>query len=172
MLHTTETNRFSPIGRILLLAFFMLSSVAGFAQSEYNDMSTEILQYINEYRAKKGLKPLNMEAAISEAALKHSEYMGTKTIRINHDGFEERMYALMKALSPARGAAENVANGQHSAREVVNMWLASPGHRENIEGDYNLSGIGIYKNRNGVLYFTHIFIKRKDPSAAITKKAG
>jgi uncharacterized protein YkwD len=51
------------------------------------------------------------------------------------------------------------------------MWINSPGHRENIEGDYNLSGIGIYKNRNGVLYFTHIFIKRKEV-VATAKKSG
>jgi uncharacterized protein YkwD len=133
-----------------------------FAQGgAFSAMEAEILQQINEYRAKKGLKELRANDTIAEAAMEHSKYMAKKTIRINHDGFEERMHGLLKQLKPAYGAAENVANGQISAKEVVSMWLASPGHRENIEGDYNLTGVGIYKNREGVLYFTHIFIKKK-----------
>lgn len=150
----------------MLLVIAMCLPLGLLAQDDYSAMEQEVLTYVNEYRARKGLRPLEMNAAIREAAFGHSKYMGTKTIRINHDGFEERMYGLMKALKPANGAAENVANGQHSAKEVVTMWLNSPGHRENIEGDYNLSGIAIYKNKNGVLYFTHIFIRQKQATAA------
>lgn len=150
--------------KFLFVASALIYAAPSFAQQdEYAQMREEVLQYVNEYRAKKGLPSLTMNDTISEAALKHSEYMGNKTIRINHDGFEERMHGLMKQLKPANGAAENVANGQRDAREVVNMWIASPGHRENIEGNYHLSGIGIYKNRNGILYFTHIFIKKSTP---------
>ena len=145
---------------LLMLAIYLAGSFCASAQEDYSELSHEVLRRINEYRTKKGLSELTWNETITEAAIQHSKYMGNKTIRINHDGFEERMYGLMKTL-PGRGAAENVANGQHSAEEVVSMWIASPGHRENIEGDYDLSGIGIYKNRNGVLYFTHIFIKKK-----------
>ena len=146
---------------VLILTALLAGALTAAAQDDYSDLGKEVLRQINDYRAKKGLKELTWNESITEAAIEHSKYMGNKTIRINHDGFEERMHGLMKILTPARGAAENVANGQHSAEEVVSMWLASPGHRENIEGDYDLSGIGIYKNRNGVLYFTHIFIKKK-----------
>lgn len=146
---------------------FACAAPASAQEDEYAQMREEVLQYVNEYRAKKGLAPLVMNDTISEAALEHCKYMGNKTIRINHDGFEDRMHGLMKQLKPANGAAENVANGQKDAREVVNMWIASPGHRENIEGNYHLSGIGIYKNKNGVLYFTHIFIKKSSPVRAV-----
>lgn len=150
--------------KFLFMALCLTYAAPAFAQEdEYANMREEVLHYVNEYRVKKGLPALAMNDTISEAALKHSKYMGNKTIRINHDGFEDRMHGLMKLLKPANGAAENVANGQRDAREVVNMWIASPGHRENIEGNYHLSGIGIYKNRNGVLYFTHIFIKKSTP---------
>jgi uncharacterized protein YkwD len=154
----------------VFLALGLLLASTSYAQDEHSELSREVLRRINEYRVKKGLSELTWNETITEAAIEHSKYMGNKTIRINHDGFEERMYGLMKAL-PGRGAAENVANGQHSAEEVVSMWIASPGHRENIEGDYDLSGVGIYKNRNGVLYFTHIFIKKKKV-VATAKKAG
>ncbi len=146
---------------------FSCAAPASAQEDEYAQMREEVLQYVNEYRAKKGLAPLVMNDTISEAALEHCKYMGNKTIRINHDGFEDRMHGLMKQLKPANGGAENVANGQKDAREVVNMWIASPGHRENIEGNYHLSGIGIYRNKNGVLYFTHIFIKKSSPVRAV-----
>ena len=163
--------RFLIASRLALVLIVLLSAAfTAAAQDEYSDMSRQILKQINDYRSKKGLKELSWNETITEAAMEHSKYMGNKTIRINHDGFEERMYGLMKTLT-GKGAAENVANGQHTAEEVVSMWIASPGHRENIEGDYNLSGIGIYKNRNGVLYFTHIFIKKKE-IAATAKKTG
>jgi len=156
----------------LILVFLLLFTAApSLAQSDYSEMEKEVLELVNEYRAKKGLKELKMNPVITEVAEEHSKYMGNKTIRINHDDFEERMYGLMKTLKPANGAAENVANGQVDAAEVVRMWIASPGHRENIEGDYNLSGIGIYKNRNGVLYFTHIFIKKRE-TPLVTRKPG
>ncbi len=36
-------------------------------------------------------------------------------------------------------------------------WLRSPGHRENIEGAYDLTGIGVARSRQGVYYFTQLF---------------
>ena len=49
--------------------------------------------------------------------------------------------------------------GRNTAEGVVKMWLNSQGHRENIEGDYNMTGIGISKSADGTPYFTEIFIR-------------
>ena len=57
--------------------------------------------------------------------------------------------------------AENVAYGAETAEEVVRMWLKSPGHKKNIEGKYNYTGIGIARGRNGQLYYTQLFILAK-----------
>ncbi len=65
------------------------------------------------------------------------------------------------AIGFINAAAENVAYGQMSAEEVVDGWLHSPGHRQNIEGDYNLTGIGVAQNKDGVIYFTQIFVLKK-----------
>ncbi len=47
------------------------------------------------------------------------------------------------------------------AGAAVNAWLASTGHRQNIEGDYHLTGVGVASPDNDSLtfYFTQIFIK-------------
>ena len=55
---------------------------------------------------------------------------------------------------------ENVATNQgfpDPAETAVQGWLDSPPHRENIEGDFNLAGVGIAENADGLFYFTQIF---------------
>ena len=56
--------------------------------------------------------------------------------------------------------SENVAYGFSSAESLVNAWLNSASHRENIEGDFTDFDISAEKNNEGKWYFTNIFIKR------------
>jgi uncharacterized protein YkwD len=62
-------------------------------------------------------------------------------------------------MGPITVVAENVASGQMSAREVVDGWLNSPGHRRNIEGNFKLTGIGLARGSRGMIYFTQIFTR-------------
>ena len=157
--------------KFIVVLIAMLATTPSFSQpAEYADMETEVLRYVNEYRAGKGLGPLAMNDTINRAAMEHCKYLGNKAHRLNHDGFEERMHGLMSVIKPCYSAAENVARGQKDAKEVVNNWISSPGHRENIEGDFNLSGIAIYKDREGMLYFTQIFLKRKPAAPKVVKR--
>ena len=87
--------------------------------------------------------------------------MANGSVAFGHDGFNGRVKTISKKIDHVRGFAENVAFGDMGAKEVVKMWLGSSGHRKNIEGHYNLTGIGIAKARDGNLYFTQIFILNK-----------
>lgn len=120
-------------------------------------MADEILKYINEYRRKKGLPPMVMNAAMSAEALKHSENMAARRTSFGHNGFQHRLKRVSSALSGISGAAENVAMGSKTAKEVVDNWLTSSVHKQNIGGAYNLTGIGVAADKKGVLYFTQIF---------------
>ena len=60
----------------------------------------------------------------------------------------------------ATKVSENVAYAFSSAESVVNAWLNSDGHRENIEGDFTDFDISAEQNEEGRWYFTNIFIKR------------
>ncbi|MBS1601286.1 MAG: CAP domain-containing protein [Bacteroidetes bacterium] len=114
---------------------------------------------MNEYRIRKGLKPLQANSYISSVALGHSRDMLAGRTPFGHEGFHERIDRIRKRLGPLHVAAENVASGPMSAREVVDGWLHSPGHRRNIEGDFRLTGIGLAFGRSGMIYFTQIFAK-------------
>ncbi len=121
----------------------------------------EILKYVNMHRTGMGLKPLTVNETIAQAAEKHSKNMATKVIPFSHDGFDERMARLAKQLKQVYGWSENVAYSQKPAKEVVTMWLNSPGHKRNIEGNYNLTGIGIARSATGELYYTQIFLRKQ-----------
>ena len=123
----------------------------------YSDsMETEILRYVNEDRKDHNLPPLQMNAMESSLAAKHSHDMATGKVKFGHDGFNSRAKAIQKTLGGVE-IGENVASGPMTAREVVDGWLKSPGHKKNIEGNFTLTGIGYARDKKGDIYFTQIF---------------
>ena len=126
----------------------------------YNDMSVEILHLLNEHRKEKGLAPLMINEDIVKAALSHSRNMAMKKVPFGHEQFDARMRVLGRKV-PSMAWAENVAVGQTSAEGVVRSWLHSMGHRDNIDGNYDLTGIGVAKSKDGQLYYTQIFVRKK-----------
>lgn len=134
------------------------ASVVNTANVDYKKMQQDILYYVNKHRKEKGLAALTMNNIACEEALQHSKDMANRKVDFSHDGFYDRMKDVKAKMGPVCGFAENVAYGKIGAKEVVDMWLDSPGHRENIEGDYALMGIGIARSNDGYLYFTQIFI--------------
>lgn len=120
-------------------------------------IEAEILRLINEHRSSNNMEQLEMNGRISESAADHVDYMLNQG-EISHDNFSARSKELMDALD-GRGIAENVAYGYPSAEAAVEGWLKSPGHRENIEGKYNTTGIAVKTNEDGVQYFCQIFMR-------------
>ena len=119
-------------------------------------METEILKYVNEDRTALGLSLLNMNEMESSLATKHSLDMADGKVKFGHDGFNLRAKAIQKSLGSTE-IGENVAEGQMTAKEVVDGWLHSPAHKKNIEGNFILTGIGYAIDRKGDIYFTQIF---------------
>jgi uncharacterized protein YkwD len=126
-------------------------------------MAKEVLTYINQYRAERGLSPLKMNAAITREATRHSQEMANHQVPFGHTGFQQRMKHLYHDLQYATGGAENVAYNYKTAKIVVDGWIKSPGHRQNIVGRYDLTGVGIVRDAAGKLYYTQLFVRQKDP---------
>ena len=122
-------------------------------------LEEQILYYTNKFRESKGLKPLQLEAAISQQALSHSKDMAKGRTGFGHEGFEERVAVISKKMGRVSGAAENVAYGTLDAEGVVNGWIKSPGHRKNMLGDYTFIGIGA-ADKGKITFFTQVFIKQ------------
>jgi uncharacterized protein YkwD len=102
------------------------------------------------------------DSSIAQEARIHSKDMATHEVDFGHDGFRQRVGRLRNVMAGFQGAGENVfmaSNPEHIAQRAVTTWLHSPHHLENIRGDYNYSGLGIWQNESGAIYFTQIFIK-------------
>lgn len=123
------------------------------------NMEQSILYYVNLHRRAMRLAPLQLNPSESAIAAQHSRDMATGRAPFGHTGFHDRVSVLSRQVGPIGVAAENVAYGQMSAKEVVDGWLGSPGHRRNIEGNFRLTGIGLARDRNGRIYYTQIFTR-------------
>jgi uncharacterized protein YkwD len=128
-------------------------------QAKNTPMEKEILYHINHYRMTHQLSALTMNDRISQEAARHSQEMAHHRVPFGHQKFNDRMSRLYKTIHHARGGAENVAYNYKNAKVVVQQWLNSPGHRHNIRGNYNLTGIGIAHDDQGRIYYTQIFIR-------------
>ena len=118
----------------------------------------EIMELINAHRITEGLNPLQEHNTVKAVAYTHTDYM-VEVNNVSHDNFFQRKQSL-QANASANVVSENVAYGFNSAASVVNAWLNSPTHKENIEGDYTDFDISAEQNSEGKWYFTNIFIKR------------
>lgn len=124
----------------------------------YNALEVEILEDLNIYRKALGLSELKPLAELSVESEVHNEYM-IETGAVSHDNFSQRASFIMNEVG-ARAVSENVAYGYRSADAVVNAWLKSKGHRDNIESENTHFGISVRQDAEGKNYFTNIFIKK------------
>jgi uncharacterized protein YkwD len=127
-----------------------------------------IYQQINQHRQSLNLPPLQLNQTLAQEARIHSERMAAKTIPFSHQGFEQRTQQISRTI-PYQEVAENVSvnqNAKDPGATAVQSWLKSSQHRQSIEGDFDLTGIGVARNSQGEYYFTQIFIKQRQISSS------
>lgn len=133
---------------------------------QYHSSELQTSSLINLERAKLGLAELVYDESIATIARSHSEAMATGEVPFSHDGFDDRAKKI-EALYTTYAVGENVAFNSGAAspeQQAVIDWMNSPGHKANITGDYNRTGIGIAKSASGRYYFTQLFAKIKTTS--------
>ncbi|MBD1911959.1 MULTISPECIES: CAP domain-containing protein [unclassified Leptolyngbya] len=126
-----------------------------------NALEQKVFEQINAYRQSKGMPPLAYSSVIAQQSKQHSVEMSQQGA-INHNGFEQRVEAIAQSIR-YRSAGENVASNRgyaDPAAQAVIGWLNSPGHLHNIEGNFNLTGVGVVQAPDGTYYLTQIFIRR------------
>lgn len=121
------------------------------------NISDAILALVNQHRDGLGLSTLSKNGTAEQLAIDHTKYM-ISVNQINHDNFNQRGNALSDQEN-ATGTAENVARFYTDAQSVVNGWLNSSGHKENIEGNYMYTGISSIKDQDGKYYYTQLFYR-------------
>jgi uncharacterized protein YkwD len=107
---------------------------------------------LNEERAGHGLAPLQRRAQLELASQRHSEDMTARKF-FEHDTPDgvDPQQRMLAADYPANNAitGENIAWGtgyRASPAEIVDSWMHSPGHRENIlRAEFTEVGIGLVR---------------------------
>ena len=152
----------------IMACFFLAGQTVAAEQTRQavvsdSEFQKSVLFYVNEYRAKRHLSALKMNNNISQEAAKHSRDMASKAMPFGHNDFNGRIKRLYRKIAQCNGGAENVAYWRYDAKKLVDGWIASSGHRQNIVGNYNLTGIGIAHGKTGWAYYTQIFIRSDAP---------
>lgn len=125
---------------------------------EYSPFELEILDIVNEHRKSIGINTLKTLDKATYKADDHTKYM-IEIGEVSHDNFASR-YAYLVENANAKSVAENIAYGYATAQSVVNAWLASEGHKHNIENPgLTHFGLSTDSDNDGRYYYTHIFVK-------------
>ena len=125
----------------------------------YEQDETELADLINQYRVSVNLPVLQIVNHISYKCEEHDAYMIANNV-VNHDLFAERSENIIEVLGATK-VSENIAYNFTTSNSVLTAWLASPGHKANIEGNFTHFGVSIRVNpATGKKYYTNIFMKK------------
>ena len=117
------------------------------------DYAYEVLNLVNQERAKSNLQPVTMDKNLLECAMTRAQELTLYASHTRPNGT-----SCMTAF-PYFGynSSENLAINQVSPEDVMNSWMNSSGHRTNIMASGNVSaGIGCFY-QNGALYWIQCF---------------
>jgi uncharacterized protein YkwD len=123
------------------------------------DLEKRVVGIVNEERRKAGLPRLTAQAQLAQAARAYSTDMATRNF-FSHYSPEGSTVADRVALTgyPFAVVGENIAWGQKDARQVMNAWMNSRGHRANILSvHYTEIGVGVAADKKGNLVWTQNF---------------
>src|SRR5688572_2061137 len=94
----------------------------------------EFVELLNQHRKTIGCEPLAWDDHIAAVAQVHSEEMARHGFYSHVDLKGQNAFArLHEANVHYIAAAENLAYGQKTGRQVLTAWLNSTGHRKNID---------------------------------------
>jgi uncharacterized protein YkwD len=115
-----------------------------------------LIALVNRHRTGRGCRPLAWDGRLARVALEHSRDMARGEFFSHENRRGEGPFGRMrKAGVRFRAAAENIALGQPTGREVFDDWVKSPGHRRNLDDcQFTHHGIGIHRGR-----WTHVFAR-------------
>jgi uncharacterized YkwD family protein/spore coat assembly protein SafA len=121
----------------------------------------EVIRLVNIQRTKAGLQALTQNWQLSRVARYKSQDMIDRGYFAHNSPTYGSPFKMMESFGLRYSAAgENIAMGQQSPAQVMNAWMNSPGHRNNIMSpSFTQIGVGLAKDRKGRMYWTQMFIK-------------
>lgn len=123
---------------------------------QLGEFEQQVVELTNAERTKNGLTPLKADQELSRVAREKSNNMAEVGYFDHNSPTYGSPFDMMQDYGiNYRAAGENIAKGQRTPEEVVNAWMNSPGHRENIlNGNFTHIGVGYVEQGN---HWTQMF---------------
>ncbi|MGM8214270.1 CAP domain-containing protein [Bacillaceae bacterium W0354] len=122
----------------------------------------EVIRLTNEERRKSGLPDLKMDAELNKVAQIKAEDMAAQGYFSHQSPTYGSPFDMLKQFNVDYSvAAENIAAGQTSPENVVQVWMNSEGHRANILNK-RVTHIGVGYEEGGSMrtYWSQMFIAK------------
>ena len=127
--------------------------------SSNEDYEKEVLRLVNEIREKRNLPSLEWKESLMYAARYHAKDMIVDRY-FEHDLYDRKGRRLKKVCTTFEkmdffvgkemfSRAENIGAGSKTPKEIVQDWMDSPGHKENIlDPETKYIGVGYVYDAN------------------------
>lgn len=129
--------------------------------SDIKSLESEVVRLVNDERAKVGSPALTQNNELSNVARTKAEDFVKNNYFSHYSPTYGSPFDMLRTFGISyTAAAENIGSGQRTAKEVMDTWMKSSGHRTNIlNATYNQIGIGVTSDSKGNLYWVQMFIK-------------
>ena len=111
-------------------------------------LAADVISRTNAVRQQAGCAPVKLDERLRSIAQTHASDMSRHRYLEHEDRTGRTSDDRITSAGYSNVTGENLANGYGSAAEVMNVWMNSPGHRENIE-DCTFTNIGVGYSPNG-----------------------
>lgn len=151
MSHTTLTHYV-----LFMLGLIVLASLACGENNDTTDTgcpsstpeACAVIELVNQERSKEGRPALEYNAELALSAQRHAEDMVQQNY-FSHTSKDGRDFVTRTKEAGYDGfpTGENIAAGQRDANSVMNSWMNSTGHKNNIlsKGSQEI-GVGFHNN--------------------------
>ncbi|WP_025692042.1 CAP domain-containing protein [Paenibacillus zanthoxyli] len=114
------------------------------AQSDKSSFVQQVVDLVNQERAKAGLAPLKALDSLNKVAAAKATDMRSNNYFDHTSPTYGSPFDMMSSFGVTYNyAGENIAKGQRTPEEVMNAWMNSPGHKANIlNKNFNYIGVG------------------------------
>lgn len=133
----------------------------GSNQGNLGAYQQQVVELVNKERAAVGLPALKVNTKLASVAEKKAEDMRDRNYFSHTSPTYGSPFDMMKQFGVTyTSAGENIAKGQKSPQSVMNGWMNSQGHKDNIlNSSYTEIGVGYVTDSNGNTYWVQMFLR-------------
>jgi uncharacterized protein YkwD len=136
-------------------------------------LATQVVQLVNAYRAGQGLSTLSVSQSLTNAAAWKAGQLSADVATAGAAAFDHSDYGTgrtpqvrLQACGYGAGFGENIALGQPSPDAVMRAWLASPGHKANLDYPaWTAIGVGAAAGGAGIGWVQDFGVSNPDPAS-------